>query len=184
MREGLLAEFMEPGALERARAALRARGYERLEAYSPYPLEAASIGFSPVGGPAPGRLRSRLTAVVFLGGLLGAVAAYLVQLYANVWHYPMNIGARPVHAIPAFIVPSFEGMVIGAAFAGFFGLLIALRLPEPWHPVFDIPDFERATRDRYWLGVDRRDRHFDWDATARLLAEGGPLRVVRLEAEG
>lgn len=181
LRAGLLAEYADPAALERARQALEAEGYRRVEAYSPYPLEAASRGFSPVGGPAPGRLHSRLTAVVFLGGLCGAIIAYLIQVYANVWHYPMNIGARPVHAIPAFIVPTFEGTVIGAAFAGFFGLLVALRLPEPWHPVFEVEGFERAMSDRYWLGVDRRDANFDWHGTARLLAASEPLRVVRLE---
>ena len=122
--------------------------------------------------------------MVFLVGLLGAVVSYAVQWYADAWSYPLNIGGRPAHAVTAFIVPTFEGTILSAALATFVGLLVILRLPRPWKPVFEVEGFERATIDRFWVAVDARDRRSGAELTPRELESLGPLRVVRLEEGG
>lgn len=166
-----LAEFASPHDLVRAVRTLEKKGYERLETYSPVPVP---------GLPRYGT--SRLPVVVFLAGLLGGVASYLVQWYADAYAYPLDIGGRPAHAVPAFIVATFEGTVLCAALAAFFGFFVITRLPRPYHPVFDVDGFERATVDRYWVAVDAADHRSSPDLTPHELHALDPLRVVHVEA--
>lgn len=167
-----LAEFSSLDDLMRAVAALEERGYTGVETYSPVPIERAPKGD-----------RSRLPIAVFIIGLLGGIASYAIQWYADAYAYPLDIGGRPAHAAPAFFVPTFEGTVLCAALAAFFGFFIITRLPQPYHPVFEIDGFDRATVDRYWVAVDAGDRRSSPDLTPRELHRLGPIRVVRVEPE-
>lgn len=176
MTSGLLAEFSTPEEMVQAIAKLRSEGYRELETYSPYLVPGAE--------PHLGLGRSSLPKFVFGGGLIGAVLGYWIQWFANVWDYPQNVGGRPLHAVAAFIPATFEACVLGAALTAFFGLFVALRLPQPWHPVFEIEGFERASIDRFWLGIDAKDPHFDAEGSRRVLAELVPLRVVRVGEGG
>ena len=173
VERGVYAEFDSAQALEEAAGALREYGYSRMEAFSPYALQRVE--------KALGLPRSRLPKVVFAGGLLGAVAAFLIQVYANVWQYPQNAGGRPTLALPAFVFPTFEGMILAAAFTAFFGFLLSQRLPRLWHPAFEIEGFERASVDRFWLAVDERDDRFDAGILTLRLEARGALRVLRVE---
>ncbi len=170
-RRGLIAEFSTADRLLAGTAALHALGYRAVETYTPFPLP---------GAEERGRGPSRLPRVVFAGGVVGALLGYAIQWYANVWVYPLRIGGRPAHAVPAFVPATFEATVLGAALAAFFGLLVALRLPELWHPVFEVDGFERASVDRYWVAVDERDPLFEPERTRSALAALDPLRIVPL----
>ncbi len=111
----LLAEFEQAGEVEGAVAVLREAGYREFEFYSPYPMEEPieQAGYS----------KSRLPLTVLIAGIAGGLASYLIQWWTNAIDYPLNIGGRPAHAVPAFVVPTFEGTVLLAALGGFFGLL-------------------------------------------------------------
>jgi hypothetical protein len=170
MKQGLLAEFGTVDEMINALSRLEEIGYRNVQTYTPFPV--------PGTGGRLGLKRSRIPLLVFIGGLLGAILGYAIQWYANVRHYPQNIGGRPVHSIPAFIPVTFESAVLGAGIAAFFGLLITLRLPRPWHPVFEVDGFERASIDRFWLGIDADDPRFGVSRSAQALEELGPLRVV------
>lgn len=167
-----MAEFSSAHELTAAVHVFSRKGYTLLETYSPVPLAD--------GIP---RSRSRLPVVVFIAGVLGGLASYAIQWYANVYTYPLDIGGRPAHAIPAFIIPTFEGAVLCASLAAFVGFFVIARLPQPWHPVFEIEGFERATVDRYWLAIDASDQRGAPDLTIGELRALSPLRVVRLEAQ-
>jgi hypothetical protein len=171
----VLAEFDDPELMLAAIARLRDGGYRTLETYTPFDM--------PRTTEALGLRRSRLPLVVFLGGLFGALIAYWIQWFANTFNYPINVGGRPIHPVPAFIPATFEGTVLFASFAGFFGLWAALRLPKLWHPVFEVEGFERATIDRFWLEVGEFQSEFDAANGGRILTEAGALRVVPLERE-
>ncbi|WP_437751346.1 DUF3341 domain-containing protein [Sorangium sp. So ce1389] len=149
MKRGLLAEFETPEAMLRALAELRGRGYRRLDAFTPYPVHGAEAAL--------GLRRSPLTWLVLPFALAGAAGGYLVQWHNSAYDYPLNVGGRPQHAAPAFVPITFEMMVLTAALMGFVVLLALTRLPELWNPVFDVPGFERATIDRFWIGIDARD---------------------------
>ncbi|WP_437595326.1 DUF3341 domain-containing protein [Sorangium sp. So ce590] len=170
MRRGLLAEFETPEAMLRAIAELRSRGYRRLDAFTPYPVHGLD--------EALGLRRSPLNWIVLPFALAGAAGGYLVQWYNNAYDYPLNVGGRPQHAAPAFVPITFEMTVLAAALGGFVALLVLMRLPELWSPIFDVPGFERATIDRFWIGIDARDPALIRPLAERDLTDLGALAVA------
>jgi hypothetical protein len=167
--EGLAAELPSADALAAATGRLRARGYRLIEAVSPLPLEQVEeeLHLPP----------SRLGKFAFAGGVIGGVLGYGVQWYGDVRAFPLLVGGRPLHAAPAFIPATFEATILGAALVAFVGVLIALRLPELWHPMFEVPGIERASADRYWIVVDRADPLFLAERTWADLLALEPLSV-------
>jgi ActD protein len=170
VRRGLLAELDSAGAVAAAADALHALGYRALDTWTPLPLPEVEERL--------GLRRSRLGPYAFLGGLAGAMLGYGIQWYADVWVFPLRVGGRPLHAAPAFIPATFEATVLVAAFVAFLGVLVTLRLPELWHPVFEVDGFERASADRFWIGVGEDDPLFDRHRTREDLAALHPLRIV------
>jgi hypothetical protein len=164
------AEFSSADELTTAIRVLGKKGYTRVETYSPVPL---ANGVR--------QTRSWLPVIVFLGGAVGAIGSYLIQWYADVYAYPLDIGGRPAHAIPAFFIPTFEGAVLCAALTAFIGFFVITRLPKLWHPIFEIDGGDRMSIDRYWIAIDAADRRSGPDVTLHELRELKPLRVVRLE---
>ncbi len=166
---GLLAEFEAPEALVEAARKIRAEGYVRIEAYSPFPVEglAAALGF---------RERA-LPLIALAGGIVGGGGGYLLQWYLAAVNYPINIGGRPLNAWPAFAVPAYELAILGAFLAAFFGLLVLNRLPRLHHPIFNAERFRRVTVDRFFLAMPSEEARFDLEATRALLERLGALAV-------
>jgi len=159
---GLLAEFDGPHSLVEAARRAHADGYRRMDAYTPFPVEelAEAIGFHRTGMPL----------VMFLGGLAGCVGGYLLQYYCNVLNYPVNVGGRPLNTWPSFIPVTFELTVLISSLAGVFGLLGLCGLPMPYHPLFNVPRFALASRDRFFLCIEATDPRFDEQGTKEFLA--------------
>lgn len=170
---GLMAEFDNPEDLLEATRLAHAQGYRRMDAYSPFPVEglAEAIGFH----------RTRLPLVVLLGGIAGGFAGYLLQYYTAVIDYPLNAGGRPLHSWPAFIPVTFEMTVLIAALAAVLGMLALNGLPMPYHPVFNVPRFEMASRNLFFLCIEASDAQFDPERTKQFLASLGPGQVHEVE---
>ena len=166
------AEFADERHFAGAVALLRDQGYSKLETYTPYPVSRVDAAL-----PDP---PSILPQIVFVAGLGGALLGYWIQWYTNAVSYPLNIGGRPAHAAPAFFIPSFEALILAASLMAFVGLIALLRLPRPWHPMFEVEDFERASIDHFWIAIDATDDCADDEGTPRALAALRPLRVVRV----
>jgi hypothetical protein len=166
---GVVAEFDNPTALVEASEQTRAAGYVNFEAYSPYPIEELA--------EAAGHPRTRLPIAVCLGGLFGGLAGYLMQYYTAVIHYPINIGGRPLHSWPMFIPVTFECTILGAALTAVFGMLARNGLPMPYHPLFHIPNFARASRDLFFLCIQARDPKFEVAAVTQFLRSLGAADV-------
>ncbi|HEY0511966.1 MAG TPA: DUF3341 domain-containing protein [Thermoanaerobaculia bacterium] len=158
---GLMAEFPSADALVAAAHQVHAAGYEKVDAFTPYPVEAVS--------EALGLPRSKMPIIVLLGGLFGGFGGYMLQFWSQVIRYPMNIGGRPIHSWPSFIVPTFECTILGAALAAVVGMIAINGLPMPYHPVFNVPRFALASRDRFFLVIEALDPKFDAGATRRFL---------------
>jgi hypothetical protein len=159
---GLMAEFHEPADLVEAAERAHVEGYRRLDAYSPYPIEALTEALH--------MHRSRLPLLVLSGGILGALAGFGLQYWTSVIDYPLNIGGKPLNSWPAFIAPTFETTILFAALTAVLGMLALNGLPEPYHPVFNVPSFAMASRDRFFLCIESADPRFDRDGTRRFLA--------------
>ena len=158
---GLLAEFNDSQALMKAVQAAYAAGYRKMNAYTPFPLEGLSAAL--------GQKPSRLPMIVLLGGVLGGSLAYFMMYYASVISYPMNVGGRPLHSWPAFLPITFELTVLGASLAAFLGMLGLNGLPHPHHPLFEVPEFSLASRDRFFLCIETSDRLFHSTQTRQFL---------------
>ena len=166
---GLMAEFEDPNDLIAAARGAYAAGYRKMDAYSPFPVEGLA--------EALGLRDHRLPRIVLIGGLIGGTAGYLLQYYVSVIAYPLNIGGRPLHSWPAFIPVTFETTVLVAALSAVLGMLALNGLPMPYHPVFNVPRFALATRNRFFLCIEATDPKFDREETMRFL-EGLKAREV------
>src|SRR5262245_251584 len=166
---GLLAEFEDPNALLRAARAARQAGYRKMDAFTPFPVEglAEALDFR----------HSRVPLVIFLGGLVGCVGGFLMQYWCAAISYPVNGGRPPLKSSPPFIPVSFELPVRVPALASVVGMLALNGLPMPYHPVFNVPRFARATRDRFFLCIEAADPQFDREATRQFLAGLQPGEV-------
>jgi Protein of unknown function (DUF3341) len=150
---GLMAEFDDPTELVRACKAAYSRGYRKMDAYSPYPLEEAAeaIGFH----------KNRVATLVLIGGILGGLTGFLFQCWVNYSDYPLNIGGRPLISWPSFIIVTFELTILFAGLTAVIGMFALNGLPQPYHPVFNNPRFSQASKDRYFLCIEAADPEFD-----------------------
>ena len=167
---GLLAEFETTEALLEAAEKTHATGYRRIDAFTPFPVEglADALGFH----------STRVPLIVFFGGLTGCLGGFFLQYYPNVIGYPLNIGGKPYFSWPAFIPITFELTILCAALAAVFGMLALNGLPTPYHPVFNVPQFALATRNRFFLIIKARDPMFDVEKTKKFMAEELKAREV------
>jgi hypothetical protein len=160
---GVMAEFDNPTALVNATRRAHDEGYRKLDAYSPFPIEELSEALH--------LHKNKLPLIVLLGGITGLVLGYLMQYYVTVIYYPINIGGRPLHSWPAYIVITFEMTILFSALAAVFGLLGLCGLPMPYHPVFNVPRFALASRNRFFLCIEATDPLFDRKKTCEFLAK-------------
>jgi hypothetical protein len=162
---GVIGAFKDSGALVRAIRALRAQGYRRLEAYTPFPVDgvAEALDFQD---------RS-LTSIALAGGLIGAALGAGIAWWCNAWDFLLNIGGRPLAAWPAFAVPGFETAMLGATLAALGGMLIRNGLPRLYHPVFNAKLYRRSEEDAFLLLVEAEDPLYERDATYEALRSLG-----------
>ncbi|HSK41430.1 MAG TPA: DUF3341 domain-containing protein, partial [Arenibaculum sp.] len=115
--------------------------------------------------------------LTLVGGVLGAAAGYAVQYLTNVTDYPLNVGGRPLHSWPSFLPGTVTLALLGAALTAVAWLLAACRLPEPYHPLFNLAHFTHASEDAFFLCIESGDPAFDPVRTRRFLEESGAARV-------
>jgi len=169
---GLLAEFDSPTALVKAAEATHAAGYAKIDAYSPLPIEglAEAIGFH----------HDLVPLVTLIGAIIGGATGYLMQYWINTMAYPLNIGGKPFHSWPAFIVVTFEMTILFGGISAVFGMLALNGLPMPYHPVFNVSRFAMASKDRFFLIVFSSDKKYDDVKTREFLESLGPKTLTEV----
>src|SRR6266496_5304137 len=170
---GVMAEFANPSDLVAAARATYQAGYRRVNGYSPFPIEELweAIGFH----------RTGLPFIVLIGGILGGLGGFMMQYYLSVFYYPINVGGKPLDSWPAFIPITFECTILLAALSAVFGMLALNKLPQPYHPVFNAPNFALATRDRFFLVIEASDRKYRHDEVVELLKSLNPVDITDVE---
>jgi hypothetical protein len=167
-----MAEFETPRAVLEATRRAREAGFQAMDAYTPYPVEGLADEL--------GLRRTRVPFVVLVAGLVGAAVGFLMQFWSMAVDYPLNVGGRPYNSWPVFIPIAFEVMVLVASFAALFAMFFLSGLPQPHHPVFNVPRFAHASQDRFFLCIEATDPRFDRERTRQFLAELGPAEVVEV----
>src|SRR5215472_18539439 len=141
-----------------------------MDAYSPFGIEAVTeeLGFT----------YTKVLLVCLLGGIFGGLGGFFLQYWIHVLNYPQNIGGRPLNSWPAFIVVTFECTILGASLSALLGMLALNGLPQPYHPVFNVPRFALASRNRFFLCIESTDPKFDVEQTRRFLETLEPREVT------
>jgi len=172
---GVLAEFETPEQLIAAAKKAREAGYKRMDAYTPFPIEGLSeaIGFR----------RSFVPLITLLGGIAGGLGGFGLQYWCAAITYPMNIGGRSLNSWPAFIPVTFELTVLGASICGVVGMFALNKLPQPYHPVFNVERFAHASTDRFYLCIEAHDPKFNLAEVSRLLQEAHARHVTEVKDE-
>jgi hypothetical protein len=170
---GILAEFDTPTEMVDAARAIRDAGYTKTDAFSPFPLHEID--------EALGIKRSILPYIVFGGGLTGLLTGLFLQIYVHAIDYPLNVGGRPYISLPSFVPPMYELTILFAGFAAVFGMLFLNGLPQPYHPLFNVPRFALATREKFFLVIEARDPKFDYEETRTFMQSLNPQEVFDVE---
>ncbi|MFZ1701170.1 MAG: DUF3341 domain-containing protein [Pyrinomonadaceae bacterium] len=158
---GILAEFDTATELVDAARCVRDAGYTKTDAFSPFPLHEID--------EALGIKRSILPYLIFAGGVTGLCAGFGLQYFVHVIEWPIIVGGRPAFSFPAFIPAMFELTILLSAFVAVFGMLFLNGLPSPYHPVFNVPRFALATREKFFLIIESSDPQYDYDETKAFL---------------
>lgn len=166
---GILAEFDTATQLVDAARKVRDAGYKKTDAFSPFPLHEID--------EALGIKRSILPYLIFAGGITGLLAGFGLQYFVHVIDWPIIVGGRPHLSLPAFVPPAYELTILFSAFVAVFGMLFLNGLPSPYHPVFNVPRFALATREKFFLVVEAADEKFDHEETRKFMETLGAQEV-------
>jgi hypothetical protein len=169
---GLLAEFAAAEHLVEAARKTREAGYRRIDAISPFPLSELDAAMD-----IP---KTRVPLVFLVGGIFGALFGFGLQCYACVYSYRIDVGGRPLYSWPAFIPITFEFTILCAGVIGAIGMLIMNGLPQPYHPLFNVPEFDLASQTRFFLVIEAADENFDTAKTTAFLAGLHPSAITEV----
>lgn len=166
---GLMAEFDTPESVVHAARKTYEAGYKKIDAYSPFPIEALSeaVGFH----------HNLVPLVVLIGGIVGGLSGFALQYWIHVINYPVVVAGRPLNSWPAFVVVTFEMTILFAGISAVFGMLALNGLPMPYHPVFNVPRFALASKDRFFLIVFSSDPKYSPAETRRFLESFSPRSI-------
>jgi Protein of unknown function (DUF3341) len=172
---GVMGEFDTPEQLLSAAKKARAAGYKHVDAYTPFPIEglAHAIGFRWTAVPL----------ITLIGGIGGGLTGFGLQYWCSAIAYPINIAGRPLNSWPAFIPVTFELTVLGASIFSVVGMLALNKLPQPYHPVFNVERFAQGSTDRFFLLIEARDPRFDLTECARFLQDASAKHVSEVKDE-
>lgn len=168
---GLMAEFDHADDLVAAAKAAKAGGYEAVEGYSPMPIH----GLSEILGQ-----KNNVALITLFGAACGTLLGFGLEYWVNLIEYPMNVAGKPDFSWPAFVVPAYETTILLGSLSAAIGMLLLNGLPQPYHPVFNVPAFENATRNRFFLVIESSDPHFDTQKTKSFLAGLHPLSLAEV----
>ncbi len=181
----LIAEYDNVDAVMHAARKVRDAGYQRFDVHTPFPIH----GIDPVMGIRP----TILPWIVLICGITGGTAGILLTHYTmgvtptwtwmleSLKGYQFPISGKPFWSTPAYIPPIFEMTILFSAFGAVFGMYLLNRLPMLYNPLFKSERFRRATNDRFFVVIERRDAKFDRQATEELLKSTGPLAIEAVD---
>src|SRR5271168_3648876 len=172
---GVMGEFDTPEQLLPAAKKARDAGYKHFDAFTPFPIEGLSqaIGFRWTAVPL----------ITLIGGVGGGLTGFGLQYWCSAISYPLNIAGRPLNSWPAFIPVTFELTILGASTFAVIGMLALNKLPQPYHPVFNVERFSQASTDKFFLCLESRDPKFNLVEASKFLQSVNAQHVNEVKDE-
>lgn len=168
-----MAEFDSATELVDAARKVRDAGYTKTDAFSPFPLHEID--------EALGIKRSILPYLIFGGGITGLLSGIGLEYFVHVIDWQIIVGGRPFFSLPSFVPPAYELTILFAAFTAVFGMLFLNGLPAPYHPVFNVPRFALATREKFFLIIESVDAQYNYEETRSFMESLNPQEVFDVE---
>ena len=168
-----MAEFDSATELVDAARKVRDAGYTKTDAFSPFPLHEID--------EALGIKRSILPYLIFGGGITGLLSGIGLEYFVHVIEWKIIVGGRPFFSLPSFVAPAYELTILFAAFTAVFGMLFLNGLPAPYHPVFNVPRFALATREKFFLIIESVDAKYNYEETRSFMESLDPQEVFDVE---
>lgn len=164
-----LGVFNEVDTAVRAIEELRAAGMTDLETYSPLPQHELEHALH--------RPQSPVRLFTLVGGLTGAATGFALAIWSSL-EWPLITGAKPIIALPPFVIIAFELTILFGAMATVLGLFINARLGPrskdlAYHPSFSAGQFGVLVDAPSGQGADAR----------RILEGEGAVEVQALDEE-
>lgn len=167
---GVVGLYDDVDALVRAAETVRDAGHKNWDCHTPYPVHGLDEAMGLKPSPIP---------YVTLGaGFVGLAAAIAMTGGLSVWHYPINIGGKPLFSWQAFVPIFFELFILFAALATMGSIVFFCRLGR-WHsPLHDSGIMKDITCDRFAIVLTTEDRS-DGDEHIRNTLEKTGCRDIR-----
>ena len=166
---GIIASFENAQDMYHACENIYEKKKRKFDSYTPFPVH----GLEKVSG----LKRSKIPIFTLIGGIAGFLLGNLIVWYMNELDYPLIVGGKPFFS-PVFPFPiSYEMTILFASFGTLAGMFIMNLLPRFHHPVFNHPEFESVTDDRFFVAIDRNDPKFNMEETHAYLAKLGATTV-------
>jgi len=169
----VMGEFAEPEDLVEAGRRIRAMGYTKIDAMTPFPVhgidEAIGVPYSKIGW------------IVICGAIAGITTAQCLIYYVGKIDYPLIIGGKPLFDFTYSIPPTFELAVLFSAITTFICTWGLSGLPRLYHPSMNYRNAHRASDDRFLLVVEADDPKFDPQKTAQDMRSVGANDVEVVE---
>lgn len=169
----VVAEFDDTETLIEAAAKARSEGYRKVEAYTPFPVHGLAEALEVSD--------SRIFVITFIAGCIGFASGCFLEAWTSAVDFPMNVGGRPYISWPSFIPVAYECTILASAFGALLGMLGLNGLPRPYHSIFNTPNFERASQDKFFLAIETVDRRYDAARTPEFLRSVGATAVSEVE---
>jgi hypothetical protein len=171
---GAMAEFDSPEELVEACKRAYEAGFRRMDAYAPMPVTglAEALGFK----------KNRVALCVLIAGICGAAGGFGLLEWITCVAFPHNVGGRPFNSWPAYIPITFECTVLLAGLTSLFSMLAMNGLPQPYHPVFNVERFGRASIDKFFLCIESSDPLFRTQDVMDFLRDLGGREVTVVPA--
>ena len=169
-KNGVVGFWPNEHKLAEAASHTRKAGYKKFDAITPFPVHGMD--------EAVGLKRSWIPWVTFTFGVTGLFLGWFFQYYVAVMDWPIIIGGKPYHSLPAFVPVMFEmTILLGALSSVAACLMVACRLPKVDPPVID-PDL---TCSKFALFIPEDDVGFDTSKVTELFKSLGASDVRTAE---
>ncbi|MHB1861535.1 MAG: quinol:electron acceptor oxidoreductase subunit ActD [Gemmatimonadaceae bacterium] len=175
---GVLGLFDSADELQAAIPKIKAKGFAKLEAFTPYPVHGIDEALD--------LPESKLGVLVFLIGSLACVSAFAFEWWTSTRGYPLRTGGKPFNGWQGWVLVMVEATILLSTFTAGIGMLFAFnKLPFFGNPMLESKAITSVTRDRFALVLMPAGGTLDVEVAAGALRAAGAasIEVVRIPEE-